>query len=67
MGGWVCSSRFPDLCRFTPGERTRDTHSIGGWAGPTAGVDDLEKLKLLTLPGLEFRPLSRPARSQPLY
>jgi hypothetical protein len=34
---------------------------------PRAGVDDLEKRKFLTLPGLELRPLSRPARSQSLY
>jgi hypothetical protein len=28
-----------------------------------ADVDDLEKRKLLTLPGLELRPLGRPARN----
>jgi hypothetical protein len=27
----------------------------------------MEKLKFLTLPGLELRPLGRPARSQSLY
>jgi hypothetical protein len=27
-----------------------------------AGLDDLEKRKFLTLPGLELRPLGRPAR-----
>jgi hypothetical protein len=32
-----------------------------------AGLDDLENRKLLTLPGLELRPLNRPARSQSLY
>jgi hypothetical protein len=42
--------------RFTPG-----THSKGGW------VDDLEKRKFLTLPGLELRPLGSPACSQSLY
>jgi hypothetical protein len=31
---------------------------------PRAGLDDMEKWKFLTLPGLEPRPLSRPARSQ---
>jgi hypothetical protein len=35
--------------------------------GPTAGLDDVEKRKLFTLPGLEFRPLGRPARSPSLY
>jgi hypothetical protein len=28
---------------------------------PRAGLDDMEKRKLLTLPGLELRPLGRPA------
>jgi hypothetical protein len=53
--------------RFTPGERAPGTHWIGGWLGPGAGVDDVEKRKLLNLPGLELRPLGRPARSQSLY
>jgi hypothetical protein len=35
--------------------------------GPRAGLDDTEKRKLLTLPGLTLRPLGRPARSQSLY
>jgi hypothetical protein len=38
-------------------------HSVG----PTAGLDDVEKRKFLTLLGLELRPLGRPARSQSLY
>jgi hypothetical protein len=32
-----------------------------------AGLDDLEDRKFLALPGLELRPLCRPARSQSLY
>jgi hypothetical protein len=32
-----------------------------------AGMDDLEKRKFLTLPGLELRILGRPARSKSLY
>jgi hypothetical protein len=32
--------------------------------GPRTGLEDVKKRKFLTLPGLEFRPLSRPARSQ---
>jgi hypothetical protein len=35
--------------------------------GSKAGLNDLEKRKFLTLPGLELRPLGRPARSQSLY
>jgi hypothetical protein len=48
--------------RFTPG-----THWIGGWVDPRAGLDDVEKRILLTVPGLELRPLGRPARSQSQY
>jgi hypothetical protein len=32
--------------------------------GPRAGLDDMDKRKFLTLPGLEPGPLGRPARSQ---
>jgi hypothetical protein len=49
-----------------PRERTPDTHWIGGWVDPRAGLDDVEKRKFLNLPGLELRPLGRPARSQSL-
>jgi hypothetical protein len=35
--------------------------------GPTAGLDDMEKKKILPPPGLELRPLGRSARSQSLY
>jgi hypothetical protein len=35
--------------------------------GPRTGLDDMEKRKFLTLPGLEPRPLGRPACSQSLY
>jgi hypothetical protein len=34
---------------------------------PRAGLDYVEKRKLLTLPGLELQLLGRPARSQSLY
>jgi hypothetical protein len=49
--------------RFTPEERAPGTHWIGGWVNLRAGLDNLEKRKFLTLPGLELRPLGRPARS----
>jgi hypothetical protein len=35
--------------------------------GPRTSLDDVEKGKFLTLPGLDLRPLGRPARSQSLY
>jgi hypothetical protein len=34
-----------------PRGRAPGTHSIGGWVGPRAGVDDVEKRKFLTLRG----------------
>jgi hypothetical protein len=36
-------------------------------SGPRAGLEDAEKRKFLTLPGLEVGPLSGPVRSQSLY
>jgi hypothetical protein len=54
-------------CRCNDGERAPDTHSIGGWVGPRARMDDAEKREFLTLQGLESRLLGRPARSQSLY
>jgi hypothetical protein len=60
VGGELSTSR-PG--RFTPGERAQGTHRIGGWVDLRAGLDDVEKRKFLTLPGLELRPLGRPARS----
>jgi hypothetical protein len=54
-------------CRFTPKESAPDTNWIEGWVNPRAGLDDVEKRKFLTLPGLELRPLGHPVRSQSLY
>jgi hypothetical protein len=53
--------------RFTSGERAPGANWIGGWVDPRAGLDDVEKRKFLTLPGLELLPFGRPARSQSLY
>jgi hypothetical protein len=53
-GGEWSASRH---CRFTTEERAPDTHWIGGWVGPRAGLDDVKKKQFLTLPGLELRPL----------
>jgi hypothetical protein len=49
-------------CRFTPG-----THWIGGCVTPEAVLDNMENRKFLPPPGLELRPLGRPACSQLLY
>jgi hypothetical protein len=53
--------------RFTPGGSAPGTHSVGGWVGSTAGLDDVEKRKFLILPGLKLRPLGCLARSQSQY
>jgi hypothetical protein len=55
LGGGEWSASRPG--RFITGERAPCTHCIGGWAGPRAGLDDVEKRKFLTLQGLELRPL----------
>jgi hypothetical protein len=49
--------------RFTPEERTPGTHWIGSWVDPRAGLNDMEKWKFLTPPGLELQPLGRPDSS----
>jgi hypothetical protein len=43
------------------------THEIGVWVDPRTGLDELEKRKFLSIPGLELWALGRPARSQSLY
>jgi hypothetical protein len=53
--------------RFIPEERTPAAHWMGGWVGPSAGLEDVEKRKFLFLPGLKFQHLGGPARSQSLY
>jgi hypothetical protein len=65
LGGGEWSASRPG--RFTPGETPSGTHWIGGWMDPRAGLEDVEKRKFLILPGVELRPLGRPARSQSLY
>jgi hypothetical protein len=54
LGGSWRSGSASRPCRFTPGERAPVTHWIGGWVNPRAGLDDVEKRKFLTLPGLEL-------------
>jgi hypothetical protein len=60
-GEWPASCPSP----FTAGERAPCTHWIGGWVGPRAGLENMEKI--LDLLGLELRPLGSPAHSQSLY
>jgi hypothetical protein len=32
--------------RFIPGERAPGTHWIGGWVGPTVGLENVERIKI---------------------
>jgi hypothetical protein len=43
------------------------THWIGGWVGPSAGVDYIEKQKFMALLGLEPQPFSHPTCRELLY
>jgi hypothetical protein len=52
VGGEWSASRSG---RYTPGEKKTCAHWTGGWVGPRAGLDDVEKRKYLTIPGLELR------------
>jgi hypothetical protein len=62
-GEEVYSSAILDLCTkwewsaSRPGNLTPSTHWIGGWVSPRAGLDAVEKRRLLSLPGLQ--PLAR--------
>jgi hypothetical protein len=47
-----------------PWGKSAGTHKIGSWVGPRTGLDDVKKRKLLTLLGLELRPLRRLSHSQ---
>jgi hypothetical protein len=41
--------------RFTSGETVLDAYRIGGWVGPSSGLEVEEKRKTLPLPGFEPR------------
>jgi hypothetical protein len=52
----LVAGEWSRLGRFTLGERAPGTHWIGGWVGPRAGLDDIEKIKFLILTGFERLP-----------
>jgi hypothetical protein len=56
--GRVRSASSPG--RFTLGERAPGNHCKGGWVGHRAGLDAVGKRKILSIPGLELRPLGCP-------
>jgi hypothetical protein len=47
---WTSAVAGGEWSALPPGERTPDTHWIGGWVGPTAGLDDVEKWKKIFYP-----------------
>jgi hypothetical protein len=51
--------------RFYPREIALGTDWIGGWVGTKAGLDAMEKMKVLSLPGIEPRPPSRQPVAMP--
>jgi hypothetical protein len=69
-GEWMYRSTFSWPRHYTalpPDKQPFGTDWIGGWVGLRSGVNDVEKRKFLTLPGLELRAISRSARNQSLY
>jgi hypothetical protein len=42
------SGQFHSPVALAPGERVPGTHWIGGWVGPRAGLDAVEKRKILS-------------------
>jgi hypothetical protein len=69
-GQWIYRSHFLDLgpSWIVSGQLHAPTAlppGIGDWVGSNVVLDDVEKRIFLTLPGLELRPLSRPACSYP--
>jgi hypothetical protein len=68
MGEWVyrsteVSGQLHAPAALLPGKQP-STHWIGGWLGPRASLDDLEKRKFFTLPALELQPLVHPVASR---
>jgi hypothetical protein len=67
MEEWRYSATILDLGtrRFTPWEKAPGTQWIGGWVGPRAGLDAVEKRKI-SCPCWESNP-GRPSRGPLLY
>jgi hypothetical protein len=63
---WRWAVSFTPLPPYPRG-KSPSTNWTGEWVGSRAGLDVVEQRKFLNLPGLELRPLGRPAHSQSLY
>jgi hypothetical protein len=61
------SGKLDAPAALPPGEGASGTHWVGGWVGPIAGLDDVEKRTFFTLPGFQLQPLGCLAHSQSLY
>jgi hypothetical protein len=61
------SGQLHALAVLLPGKCPPVPLWIGGWLDPRVSLDDVEKRKFVTPPGLEFRPLGHQTRSQSLY
>jgi hypothetical protein len=48
---------------LSPVKESPGTHWIGGWVDRRGGLNEVEKRKFLTIPGLELRALARPGHS----
>jgi hypothetical protein len=53
-----CECLASRLGSFTPRETAPNTSWIGGYVSPRADLEDVEKTKFLTLPGLENSPVA---------
>jgi hypothetical protein len=49
------SGQFHAPAALPTGETAPGTHWLGGWVGPIADLDVMEKRKILPLPGIEPR------------
>jgi hypothetical protein len=58
-GGVTDVGEGSDTRRFTLGEIASSAPWIGGWVGPRAGLDAVEKRQFLPLLGTEPRPSSQ--------
>jgi hypothetical protein len=63
---WRWVVRFTSLPLYPRGKSSRP-HWIGSWMGLKGDLGDTEKWGSLTLPGLEFRNVGSPTRTQSLY
>jgi hypothetical protein len=65
MNGYTCFKYFCSCLIEISISGTRVI--LGRWVDPRTGLDNLERRKILPLPGFELGPLGRLARSQSLY